>query len=456
MKIDLSNKRAVVTGSTSGIGFAIAQGLAEAGADIIINGRTQKNVDSARKRLVERVARAKVERVAADLSRRTALPRFIERVPKTDILVNNLGIFEPKPYDAITDDDWQRFFDTNVMSGVRLSRHYLPSMVQAAAGRVVFISSEFALNIPVEMIHYGMTKTAQPAVSRGLAELVAGTGVTVNAVLPGPTRSDGVVEFFAKLAKEQGMSETGDGKAVHCKEPPDLTGQTLGDSGRSDQHGRLRLLAAGIGHHRRRADASMAASYARLPEARDVDLHWPTVNARRCGCGTAASIQGFNARSGKRGQCRQSLFQLTPFRCFSMHRPDVCPKEAAMNFVSRLTLLALPLLTFLGSPAQAQEVEVGTGLVCDTQEQVERFIALYDGDAQSTVNSVNAAEHNPTACGVTTMAYVRGRQLATARSKDTAFQIVPILVLGVVTEAGVESVTPSQFFSVFEIEEIGV
>jgi hypothetical protein len=127
-----------------------------------------------------------------------------------------------------------------------------------------------------------------------------------------------------------------------------------------------------------------------------------------------------------------------------------------MNFVSRLALLVLPLLAFLGSPAQAQEVEVGTGLVCDTQEQVERFIALYDGDALSTAKSVNAAEHNPTACAVSTMAYVRGRQLATARNKDTAFQIVPILVLGVVTEAGVESVTPAPFFSVFEIEEIGV
>jgi hypothetical protein len=133
-----------------------------------------------------------------------------------------------------------------------------------------------------------------------------------------------------------------------------------------------------------------------------------------------------------------------------------CPKEAAMNFVSRFTLLTLPLLAFLGSPARAQEVEVGTGLICDTREQVERFIALYDGDQQSTVNSVNAAEHNPTACGVTAMAYVRGRQLATARNKNTAFQIVPILVLGVVTEQGVESVTPAPFFSVFEIEEIGV
>ena len=127
-----------------------------------------------------------------------------------------------------------------------------------------------------------------------------------------------------------------------------------------------------------------------------------------------------------------------------------------MNFASRLTLLALPLLALLGSSARAQEVEVGTSLVCDTQEQVERFVALHDGDAQSTANSVNSAEHNPTACGVTTMAYVRERQLATARNKDTAFQIVPILVLGVVTEAGVEFVTPAQFFSVFEIEEIGI
>ena len=127
-----------------------------------------------------------------------------------------------------------------------------------------------------------------------------------------------------------------------------------------------------------------------------------------------------------------------------------------MNLVSRLTLLGFTLLPLLGSPAQAQEVELGTGLICDTREQVERFVSLFDGDAQSTANSVNAAEHNPTACAVTSMAYVRGRQLATARNKDTAFQIVPILVLGVVTETGVESVTPAQFFSVFAIEEIGI
>jgi len=207
MKIDLTDKHAIVTGSTSGIGFAIAQGLAQAGAAVVVNGRSQKTVDTARKRLVERVPRAKVDGIAADLSNADGVAALVGRVRETDILVNNLGIFEPKPFDSITDDDWQRFFDTNVMSGVRLSRHYVPSMVRRQWGRVVFISSESGLNIPLEMIHYGMTKTAQLAVSRGLAESVAGTGVTVNAVLPGPTRSDGVVEFFAKLAKEQGMSE---------------------------------------------------------------------------------------------------------------------------------------------------------------------------------------------------------------------------------------------------------
>ena len=207
MRIDLTNKRAVVTGSTSGIGFAVAHGLAEAGAAVVINGRHQNTVNAAVKRLTERVPQAKIEGVAADLAKPDGVAAFVRDASETDILVNNLGIFEPKPFDAITDDDWQRFFETNVMSGVRLSRHYLPSMVRRGWGRIVFISSESGLNIPVEMVHYGMTKTAQLAVSRGLAESCAGTGVTVNAVLPGPTRSDGVVEFFAKLAKEQGVSE---------------------------------------------------------------------------------------------------------------------------------------------------------------------------------------------------------------------------------------------------------
>ena len=205
--IDLTGKRAVVTGSTSGIGFAAAHGLAEAGASIVINGRTQHNVEKARQRLLDAVPQAKIDGVAADLSRADGVAAFIQRIPDADILVNNLGIFEPKPFERISDEDWQRFFDTNVMSGVRMSRHYLPAMVRRRWGRVVFISSESALHIPPEMIHYGMTKTAQLAISRGLAETVADTGVTVNAVLPGPTRSDGVVEFFAKLAKEQGLSE---------------------------------------------------------------------------------------------------------------------------------------------------------------------------------------------------------------------------------------------------------
>jgi NAD(P)-dependent dehydrogenase (short-subunit alcohol dehydrogenase family) len=150
---------------------------------------------------------AEVTGVAADLGTVRGVADFIKQVPATDILVNNLGIFEPKAFEEIPDEDWQRFFDINVMSGVRLSRAYLGGMKQKDWGRIVFISSESGLNIPVEMIHYGMTKTAQLAISRGLAESVAGTGITVNSVLPGPTRSEGVVDFFGKMAKEQGMSQ---------------------------------------------------------------------------------------------------------------------------------------------------------------------------------------------------------------------------------------------------------
>jgi NAD(P)-dependent dehydrogenase (short-subunit alcohol dehydrogenase family) len=206
MIIDLSGKRAVVSGSTSGIGFAIAQGLAAAGAAVVINGRSQKSVDSALSRLAAALAGdSRAEGIAADLATADGVAAFTARARDADILVNNLGIFEPKPFDAITDADWSRFFETNVMSGIRLSRHYLPGMVSRGWGRIVFISSESGLNIPVEMVHYGMTKTAQLAIARGIAESVAGTGVTVNSVLPGPTRSDGVVAFFARLAKEQGL-----------------------------------------------------------------------------------------------------------------------------------------------------------------------------------------------------------------------------------------------------------
>jgi NAD(P)-dependent dehydrogenase (short-subunit alcohol dehydrogenase family) len=207
MHIDLTGKRAVVSGSSAGIGFAIAHGLAGSGAAVVVNGRSAKTTDAAVKRLFELVPGAKIEGVAADLSTVEGVAALITHTPETDILVNNLGIFEPKPFEAIGDDDWYRFFDINVMSGIRLSRAYLPGMKTRDWGRIVFISSESGLNIPVEMVHYGMTKTAQLAISRGLAETVAGTGITVNAVLPGPTRSEGVAEFFGKLAKEKGVSQ---------------------------------------------------------------------------------------------------------------------------------------------------------------------------------------------------------------------------------------------------------
>ena len=207
MIVDLSNKRAIITGSTAGIGFAIASGLAASGATVVINGRSAGSLEAAQKRLAELVPGSRIDAIAADLADVEAVAHFLQRAGDADILVNNLGIFEPKTFEAITDDDWYRFFDTNVMSGIRLSRYHLPKMVQRGWGRIVFISSESALNIPVEMIHYGMTKTAQLAIARGLAESVAGTGVTVNSVLPGPTRSEGVSDFFGKMAEEQGVSQ---------------------------------------------------------------------------------------------------------------------------------------------------------------------------------------------------------------------------------------------------------
>ena len=199
MDLQLTGKTAVVTGSTAGIGLAIASLLAEEGATVIINGRTQERVDEAIKRIgVSRNTRG----VAADLATASGVEEFVKEIPATDILVNNLGIFEPKPFEEIDDADWFRFFETNVMSGVRLSRAYLAGMRERDWGRIVFVSSESALQIPAEMIHYGMTKTAQIAIARGLAETCAGSGVTVNAVLPGPTASEGVKEFVGSLAEQ--------------------------------------------------------------------------------------------------------------------------------------------------------------------------------------------------------------------------------------------------------------
>jgi NAD(P)-dependent dehydrogenase (short-subunit alcohol dehydrogenase family) len=206
MKIDLSGKTALVTGSTLGIGHAIAKGLAEAGAEVVINGRTQGKVDAAVAALAKAVPGSKVRGVAADVSTAAGCKALVAALPDADILVNNAGIFEPKDFVDIPDEDWSRFFEVNVMSGVRLSRAYLPAMLKRNWGRVVFISSESALNIPKEMIHYGMTKTAQLAISRGLAEMTRGTAVTVNSVLPGPTMSEGVETFVKDIAKQSGQS----------------------------------------------------------------------------------------------------------------------------------------------------------------------------------------------------------------------------------------------------------
>ncbi|HEX9603211.1 MAG TPA: SDR family NAD(P)-dependent oxidoreductase [Myxococcales bacterium] len=201
MELQLRGKRALVTGSTAGIGFAIARALAREGAQVIVNGRTQERVDAA-VREIGGGARG----IAADLGTARGAARLLAELPEVDVLVNNVGIFEAKPFTEIPDEDWLRLFETNVLSGVRLSRGYLPGMVRAGWGRVIFISSESALQIPAEMIHYGVTKTAQLALSRGLAETVAGTGVTVNVVLPGPTRSEGVGAFVEGLARSKGVS----------------------------------------------------------------------------------------------------------------------------------------------------------------------------------------------------------------------------------------------------------
>jgi len=200
MNLELDGKRALVTGSTAGIGYAIAEALAREGADVIVNGRTEERVEQAIKSILASHPQAKVEGLAANLGSAHGVQAAEQRLREVDILVNNLGIFEPKPFEQISDEDWFRFFEVNVMSGVRLSRLYLPGMKTRNWGRIVFISSESAVQIPAEMIHYGMTKTAQLAISRGLAETTAGTGVTVNSVLPGPTASEGVNEFVDRMA----------------------------------------------------------------------------------------------------------------------------------------------------------------------------------------------------------------------------------------------------------------
>ncbi|HTP49087.1 MAG TPA: SDR family oxidoreductase [Anaeromyxobacteraceae bacterium] len=206
MDLRLSARRALVTGSTAGIGFAIASGLAREGARVIVNGRTEERVAGALGRLRREVATADVEGVAADLATAAGCDHLVRRHPDVDILVNNVGIFEAKPFHEVGDAEWLRFFEVNVLSGVRLSRHHLPRMLARGFGRVLFISSESGLQIPVEMIHYGVTKTAQIALARGLAELTRGSAVTVNSILPGPTRSEGVDAFVQSLARQEARS----------------------------------------------------------------------------------------------------------------------------------------------------------------------------------------------------------------------------------------------------------
>jgi NAD(P)-dependent dehydrogenase (short-subunit alcohol dehydrogenase family) len=206
MNLQLDGKKTLVTGSTAGIGFAIARTLAREGASVVITGRTQQRVDNATESIRKEIRDAKISGIAVDLATPEGISKCIEAVPTVDVLVNNVGVYEPKPFEQITDDDWHTIIEVNFMSGVRLSRHYLSRMKAANWGRIIFISSESAINIPVEMIHYGVTKTMQVALARGLAETTAGTAVTVNSVLAGPTRSEGVEKFLIDMAKTKNVT----------------------------------------------------------------------------------------------------------------------------------------------------------------------------------------------------------------------------------------------------------
>ncbi len=206
MNLQLDGKKTLVTGSTAGIGFAIARALAREGASVVITGRTQQRVDNATEDIRKEIRDAKISGIAVDLATPDGISKCIQVAPAVDVLVNNLGVYEPKPFEQITDGDWREIIETNFMSGVRLSRYYLPRMKAANWGRIIFISSESAINIPVEMIHYGVTKTMQVALARGLAETTAGTAVTVNSVLAGPTRSEGVEKFLIDMARTKNVA----------------------------------------------------------------------------------------------------------------------------------------------------------------------------------------------------------------------------------------------------------
>ena len=208
MIINLSGKTAIVTGSTGGIGLAIAKGLADAGASVVICGRQQDRVDTALAQLQVTQAGAQARGVVADLGTAAGCQSLIDAEPQADILINDLGIYGVKPFFDISDADWEEIFQINVMSGVRLARHYARGMQERGWGRIQFISSESALNIPSEMVHYGASKAALQGLSRGLAKVLAGSGVTVNTILPGPTRTQGAIAFIENMARERGVSST--------------------------------------------------------------------------------------------------------------------------------------------------------------------------------------------------------------------------------------------------------
>lgn len=206
MDLKIANKIALITGSTQGIGFATAKKLCEEGVNVIINGRNENKVNNAVMKLKAQFNNVKIIGITADLKDNEGCNKLISQVGHIDILINNLGIFEPKEFKDITEEEWLHMFNVNVMSGVRLAQHYLSRMIEQNWGRIIFISSESAIQIPKEMIHYGMTKTAQISVSRGIAELTRGTNVTSNAIIVGPSKSEGVVQFMEDFAKQNNQS----------------------------------------------------------------------------------------------------------------------------------------------------------------------------------------------------------------------------------------------------------